>query len=163
MQDNRVSATLRQKQPRRPWPLHRKILLAVGGVYILYEFGDMLLPLLGDLLEELLPILEESTQLALESLELLADNFFEHTLHFSQRMSEVFTVWSGIVLGSILGFFIVRAIARRILYAYLNAANWYRRQVADFRYWRQNLSEADKVILGAAFLVILAMIVLSII
>lgn len=128
---------------RKRWPLHRKLILLAVLAAIAYFGADLWLHLL-----------EEGTHLLLESLEMLIEEFYEHVLHMPRRQAEVFTVWSGALLGLALLYAIVRAIVRRIVRAYLAAAAWCRKTYAVLLAWWRTLSTGDVAILAVAGIVV---------
>lgn len=129
------------------WPLHRRLIL-LGTLAALFYFG-------GDILT---PLLEEGTQILLEALEMFVEEFYEHVLHLSRRVAEIFTVWSGAIIALALLYVIVRSIVRRIVRAYAVSRDWCRKPIVALIAWRHTWSEADIAILGVIGSVVIFML-----
>lgn len=132
---------------RKPWPWHRRLILFSALAAVAYYGADIWLHML-----------EEGTHILLESLELLIEEFYEHVLHMPRRQAEVFTVWSGTLIGLALLTAILRAIFKRIVRAYRATARWCSNTYAALLAWRRTLSVGDIAILAIAGIVIAFML-----
>lgn len=103
-------------------------------------------------------MLEEGTHIVLEFLELMIEEFYEHVLHMPRRQAEVFTVWSGALIGLALLLATLRAIFRRIVRTYLATARWCDNSYAALLAWRRSLSVGEIAILAIAGIVIAFML-----
>lgn len=132
---------------RKPWPWHRRLILLSALAAVGYYGAEIWLHML-----------EEGTHVVLEFLELMIEEFYEHVLHMPRRQAEVFTVWSGTILGLALLLAVIRAIVRRIVRAYLAGARWCAGSYAALLAWWRTLSVGDVAILAIAGMVIAFML-----
>jgi hypothetical protein len=132
---------------RKPWPWHRRLILFSALAAVAYYGAEIWLHML-----------EEGTHIVLEFLELMIEEFYEHVLHMPRRQAEVFTVWSGALIGLALLLATLRAIFRRIVRTYLATARWCGNSYAALLAWRRSLSVGEIAILAIAGIVIAFML-----